>query len=116
MISDQVFFAVIIVTLLVLLLLAGVVITLFLSGRQKIKQQIILAETKLAFEKELRTVETEVSESIMKQFGQELHDNIGQLLTALHIQLENQKLDHPQIAESFRPAEIYISEINQQLR
>jgi len=75
-----------------------------------------MAETKLTFEKELRQVETEVRENMMSQFAEELHDNIGQLLTALHIQVENQKLDHPQLAESFKPVEIYIAEINQQLR
>jgi signal transduction histidine kinase len=113
---DQIFLAVICITLLVLLLVAGIVITFFISGRQRIRQEIELTETKLAFEKELRQVETEVSEKMMGQFAEELHDNIGQLLTALHIQIENQKLDHPQLTESFKPVEIYLSEINQQLR
>jgi signal transduction histidine kinase len=114
--DSDIVFAVVSGILLILLLIAGITIVFFTTGRQRIRQQIELAETKLAFERELRTVETEVTESIMSQFAQELHDNIGQLLTALHIQVENQKLDHPQIAESFKPAEIYISEINQQLR
>jgi two-component system NarL family sensor kinase len=114
--SYELVLALVSTTLLILLLITGIALAFFISGRQRIQQQVILAETKLAFEKELRTVETEVSESVMTQFAQELHDNIGQLLTALHIQVENQKLDHPTIAESFKPAEIYIAEINQQLR
>ena len=113
---NEVYFAIITTTLVVLLLLFGIVLTFFISSRQRLKQEMAFAQTKLAFERELRTVETEVTESILTQFAQELHDNIGQLLTALHIQVENQKLDHPQIAESFKPAEIYISEISQQLR
>jgi signal transduction histidine kinase len=114
--NDQIFLAIICITLLVLLLVAGIIITFFISGRQRIQQEIKLTETRLAFEKELRQVETEVSEKMMGQFAEELHDNIGQLLTALHIQVENQKLDHPQLTESFKPVEIYLSEINQQLR
>jgi signal transduction histidine kinase len=113
---DEMLVTFITVTLLILLLVSGIFLTLIISSRQRLQQQMLFAETKLAFEKELRTVETEVTENAMKRFAQELHDNIGQLLTALHIQVENQKLDHPQIAESFKPAEIYIAEISQHLR
>lgn len=103
-------------TLLVLLLLAGIILTFFISGRQRIKQEMKLTQAKLDFEKELRQVETEVSEHIMSQFAQELHDNIGQQLTALHIHIENQKLDDPESAERFKLVEVYLNEINQQLR
>ncbi len=108
--------AVIASTLLILLLIAVIVIVFFIAGKQRVKQQMELAETKISFERELRQVETEVSEHILGQFAQELHDNIGQLLTAMHIQIENQKLDHPQLVESFVPTEIYLGEVTQQLR
>lgn len=104
------------ITLLVLLLVAVVVIVFIISGRQRIEQQRTLAETRLSFEKELRQAETEVSEQLMGQFSQELHDNIGQLLTAAHIQLENQKIDHPDLSEGFKLIEVYLGEITQQLR
>jgi len=116
MMTSEVFLSLISITLLILLLIAVIVITFFITGRQRLQQRMLLAETKTNFEKELRLVETEVSESIMGQFAQELHDNIGQLLTALHIQVENQKIDFPELIESFKPTEIYITEINQQLR
>lgn len=108
--------AVVVTTVLVLLLVGGIMASFFFVARQRYRQGLQLAEQKLLFERELRTVETEVTESIMNQFARELHDNIGQLLTALHIQVENLKLDHPQMTESFKPSEIYITEINQQLR
>lgn len=114
--QEEILISVITTTALVLLLVGGLAVSFMFARRQSMKQQLVLSQTKLAFEQELRTVETEVSESVMAQFAQELHDNIGQLLTALHIQIENQKLDHPALADSFKPAEIYISEINQQLR
>ena len=114
--NSDIFLAVILTTLLVLLLIAGIIITFFISGRQRIKDEMKLAQAKLDFEKELRQVETEVSEHVMGQFAQELHDNIGQLLTAMHIHIENQKLDYPTLSESFKPVEIYLDEVNQQLR
>jgi hypothetical protein len=101
---------------MVLLLVAGILITFFVAGRQRIRQEIQMAENKLAFEKELRQVETEVSENMMSHFAAELHDNIGQLLTALYIQVENLKLDNPNFEDGFKPIEMNITEINQQLR
>jgi two-component system NarL family sensor kinase len=114
--SNEIVLAIIIVTLLISLLVGGIVIVFFISGRNRAKQQIQLAETKLNYERELRQVETEVSEQLLGQFAQELHDNIGQLLTAMHIQIENQKIDHPNLVEGFKPIEIYLDEVTQHLR
>lgn len=116
MISEDIFLAVVGTSLLVLFLIFSIVITFFISSRQRAKQQIQLTQTKLDFEKELRQVETEVSEHMMSQFAQELHDNIGQLLTAMHIQLENQRIDHPNLADGLKPIGIYLDEVTQQLR
>jgi two-component system, NarL family, sensor kinase len=116
LIDKDIVLAVVCTTLLVLLLVAGIIIVFFIAGKQRVQQQMQLAEARLSFEREIRKVETEVSESVMNRFARELHDNIGQLLTALHIQLENQKLDHPELAESFKTSEVYIAEITQQLR
>ncbi len=114
--NNDLYLAIIFITLLVSLLVAGIVITFFVAGRQRIRQEIQMAENKLAFEKELRQVETEVSENMMGHFAAELHDNIGQLITALYIQVENLKLDNPNLTAGFMPIEINITEINQQLR
>lgn len=103
-------------TLLILLLIAVLVIVLFINEKQRMKQEVELVQARLLFEQELRQVETEVGEQIMGQFAQELHDNIGQLLTATRIQVENQKLDHPALSESFKPTEIYLDQVTQQLR
>ena len=114
--NQDVALSVISITLLVLLLISTIIIVFFQAGKQRLKQQMDMAESKLNYEKELRKVETEVSEGMMQQFGQELHDNIGQLLTAVHIQLENVKIDYPQLKDSLKPGETYLSEATQQLR
>ncbi len=116
MIDKDIVLAIVCSTLFILLLIAIIVMVFFISGKQRIKQEMEMSEAKLSFERELRQVETEVSEHVMSQFAQELHDNIGQLLTAMHIQIENQKIDYPQLTEGFKPLEIYLGEVTQQLR
>jgi two-component system NarL family sensor kinase len=103
-------------TLIILVLIIALMINLIISGKRRGRQQMEITEAKLVFERELRQVETEVSEHVMSQFAQELHDNIGQLLTAMHIQIENQKLEHPSLSEGFKPVEIYLGEVTQHLR
>ncbi|MDI9338981.1 MAG: ATP-binding protein [Sediminibacterium sp.] len=114
--SDQIFFTIFTTTLIILLLVAAIIITLFLSARKQAKQEMQLAQAKLEFEKELRQVENEVSEHILGQMAQELHDNIGQELTALHLTVQNQKMDHPQQSDSFKTLEVHITHIDKQLR
>ncbi len=116
LLDNDIALGVITATLMILFLIAVIIIVIIMGSRKQIKQQIELSETKLAFEKELRQVEIEVSEQVMGQFAQELHDNIGQLLTAMHIQIENQKIDHPALLKEFTPLEIYLDEVRQQLR
>ncbi len=114
--NHEIALSIISVTLLMLLLVAGIVIVIFLSGRQKIKQQMELSEYKLNYEKELRQAEMEVKEQTLGQLARELHDNIGQLLTAVHINLENQKLDHPELKDGFTPMETYLTEVMQHIK
>jgi len=103
-------------TLLILLLIAGVTISFFIAGRQATKQQMELTNAKLSYEKELRKVETEVSEHLMQQFAHELHDNIGHALTCIRLELENKKLDDPTLVTLLAPIETHLEDASQQLR
>lgn len=103
-------------TLLILLLIAGIAITFFISGRQRMRQEQILVETKLAFEQELRQVEKEVSELITERFTSDLHDNIGQLLTVMHIEIEKGRLDFPERSDHYKLLGNQLSQVMQQLR
>lgn len=75
-----------------------------------------LAEAHLNYEKELRKVEAELTNQLMKQFAHELHDNIGHLLTCLRLELENRKLDDPDLVTSLKSADTYLDETAQQLK
>jgi two-component system, NarL family, sensor kinase len=103
-------------TLLILLLIAGLTISFFLANRQRIKQQMELAEARLTYERELRQVEMEVSEHMQELFAQELHDNIGHILTCMRLEIENRKLDDDSLTPILLPIEGYLSEASQQLR
>ncbi|PBQ33552.1 hypothetical protein CNR22_17810 [Sphingobacteriaceae bacterium] len=113
--SDILIF-VIYTTLIILILTVVLLLSFIISAKRRSRQKNEISNAKLKFERELRQVEAEVSEHIMSQFAQELHDNIGQLLTAMHIQIENQKLEHPDLVEGFKPIEIYLGEVTQHLR
>lgn len=114
--GEEIVLAIISVTLLVFLLIAGILIIFFVSGRRHARQQAELAEARLSFERELRQAEAEISEEVMSRFARELHDNVGQMLAAMHIHIENQKIDHPASTDSFQTLGTYLSEVTQQLR
>jgi two-component system NarL family sensor kinase len=102
-------------TLTIVFLVAGVAISFFITGRQRVKQQMELTEARLNYEKELRQVEVEVSENMTQQFARELHDNIGHILTCMRLTIENKKLDNPEMEASFAPVEVYLEQATGQL-
>ncbi|PQJ09280.1 hypothetical protein CJD36_018700 [Flavipsychrobacter stenotrophus] len=103
-------------TLLLLLLVAGIFISIYIAGRQKMEQEIKITQLELGYEKELRQVETEVSEHMMEHFAQELHDNIGHTLTCTRLAIENKKLDEPQLEDTFSAIENYLGEALNQVK
>ena len=88
-------FTVIVTSLLILLLVSAIVITIFVSNRRHGQQEMKIAQMQLDYEKELRTTEQEVQEQVLGNVGRELHDNIGQLLTVMNMQVEQQKITNP---------------------
>jgi signal transduction histidine kinase len=114
--STDIVLSVISITLLILLLVSATLIVIFRSGRQRIEQQMEVAQTKLNHEKELRQLETEVSEQVLSQLAREMHDNIGQMLHLVKLHMELQFLDRPELKESFKLTATYLSEADKQLR
>lgn len=113
---NDIILSIVAATLLILLLIAGIAITFFISSRQRMRQEQILIETKLAFEQELRQVEKEVSELVTEQFTSDLHDNIGQLLTVMHIEIEKGRLDFPERSDHYKLLGNQLNQVMQQLR
>jgi two-component system NarL family sensor kinase len=88
--------AIIVSTLMFLLLIAGVIITLFIANRRNERQELRMVHMQVNYEKELRKVQFEVQEQVLVNVGRELHDNIGQLLTVMNMQLEQHKYLNPE--------------------
>lgn len=116
MFTNDIALTVIVTTLLILLLIAGVVITIFLANRRHVAQQVTMTQMELNYEKELRAVEQEVQEQVLTNVARELHDNIGQLLTLMRIQMENEKLDDPALAKTLEPVDATLTDAILQLR
>lgn len=116
MLHNDVVLTVLVSTLLILLLVAGVIITMILANRRHVQQEVKMAQMQVEYEKELRTVENEVQEQVLTNVARELHDNIGQLLTLIRLQLEQEKLDNDEIAHKLAPADNTLSETIDQVR
>lgn len=116
MLSNDIAFTVVVTTLLILLLIAGVIITIFLANRRHVQQEVRIAQMQTNYEKELRAVENEVQEQTLNNISRELHDNIGQLLTLMRIQIEQEKLDRPELATVLSPIDTTLTDTTHQLR
>lgn len=116
MLGNDIVLTVVVTTLLILLLVAGVVITMVLANRRHVQQEVKMAQMQVEYEKELRNAEHEVQEQVLSNVARELHDNIGQLLTLIRIQLEQEKLDDDALVERLAPVDATISDTIDQVR
>ncbi len=107
--DNEVLIAIIIITLIILLLIAGIAIIIVVANRQRVKREV-------AFEKELRTVEQEVQEQMLTNVSQELHDNIGQMLTVMHLQLKKGQVLHPDISPLLQPVSDTLNDTIEQVK
>lgn len=114
--NNQILFGVVFITLVLLLLLSGIAITFFVTIRQRLEQQMKLKQAALDFQKELREAEAEVSEAVRAHVAREIHDNVGQMLTYLRLQLENKMLDNASAREELLPMQETVINIAQQVR
>jgi signal transduction histidine kinase len=116
MTGNDIVYTVILSTLVILLLIAGVAITIFMANKQRITQEVKMAEMQRDYEKEMRTVQDEVQEQVLTNISRELHDNIGQLMTFMHIQLEQKKLMNPEMQATLNPIHETLSKATQEVR
>jgi len=86
--------------LLALGLLLFVVIILFIYQKRQHAHERELLELKEEYDQELLRSQLEIQEKTLKTIGEELHDNIGQLLSVVKLSLSNLDIDasHPVFA------------------
>ena len=79
-------------SLLVVLMVLFILTVLFIYQRKQHRQEQAFQRMKTRFEKELLKSQLEIQESTFKIISQELHDNIGQMLTVVKMSLSFLKL------------------------
>lgn len=91
--ENFIFLTIITITFLVL----GIFIVSYILIFQKKKANYFLekAALKAQFEQEILNAENEIQDSTMKHISRELHDNVGQMLTLVKIQLNNLSEESP---------------------
>ncbi len=75
-----------------------------------------LYQKDLDFQKTLTTTIIETQEQVLTNISQDLHDDAGQQLTYLNFQLENLKLDAPELTPSLEPISKAVSELSESIR
>lgn len=90
------------------------VVKLYLSKIKTYTRQ--LYQKDLDFQKQLNQAIIESQEHALNNIAQDLHDDAGQQLTYINFQLENLKLDSPQLHEQLHPLSLSLGELSQSIR
>src|SRR5882724_8276486 len=85
--NSEIYFVTIIGIILGLLLVGFIVTTLFLYQQRQKRQEQELEKLKDIYEREALRSQLEIQESTLKTISQELHDNIGQVLSVVKLSL-----------------------------
>jgi two-component system NarL family sensor kinase len=85
--NPEIFVVIVIGIVLGLLLVGFIVATLFLYQRRQQRQEQEIITMKDKYEKEALRSQLEIQENTFKNIAQELHDNIGQMLSVVKLSL-----------------------------
>jgi signal transduction histidine kinase len=84
-------------TLIMLVLMIFIVSFFFIHAKRQQTHKLEKASLEAQFNEEILTAKNEVQENTMKHIARELHDNIGQLLSLVKIQLNTIDEENPGI-------------------
>lgn len=103
--NPELYFVIIVGIILGLLLVSFIAAMLVLYKRKQQKQEEEMARVKDIYEKEALHSQLEIQENTLKTISQELHDNIGQLLSVVKLSLstlpvEKEHQAYPLVAHS----------------
>ncbi len=91
--NPEIYFVTIIGIILGLLLVGFIVTILFLYQRRQKRQEQEMEKLKDIYEREALRSQLEIQESTLKTISQELHDNIGQMLSVVKLSLSILPID-----------------------
>ncbi len=84
-------------TLIMLILMIFIISFFFVHSRRQQAHKLEKAAMESSFNEEILTAKNEVQENTMKHIARELHDNVGQLLSLVKIQLNTIDDENPGI-------------------
>jgi signal transduction histidine kinase len=95
--NSEIYFVIVFAIILGLLLVGFIVTILFLYKKRQQQQEQELVRIKAQYEKETLRSQLEIQENTFKSIAQELHDNIGQMLSVTKLSLSVLPIekDHP---------------------
>ncbi|GLB51657.1 hypothetical protein NBRC110019_06960 [Neptunitalea chrysea] len=97
-----------------IVLFCALIIKLYI---QKVKTYTkVIYEKDLNFQKTLNDTIIETQEQTLNNISQDLHDDAGQQLTYINFQLENLKLDQPELSETLEPVSESLNQLSQSIR
>jgi len=84
---------------------------------QKIKNYTRLIYQKdIDFQKALNSTIIETQEQVLHNISQDLHDDAGQQLTYINFQIENLRLDSPELYQALEPLSLSVGNLSQSIR
>jgi len=81
-------------TIVLLLLLSAVISLLFIYQRRQIRNQLDLKKMKDEFDLEILRSRLEMREQTLQNISEEIHDNVGQVLSLANLNLSSVELDN----------------------
>jgi signal transduction histidine kinase len=82
-------------TVIIFVLFIFIISFFFIHQKRQQAHKLEKAALKAQFEQEILNAENEIQDSTMKHISRELHDNVGQMLTLVKIQLNNLSEESP---------------------
>lgn len=113
---NQVVIGIIIAFLFIGLILFFCVILIRLYFNKIKKYTEMLHEKDLNFQKAITQTVIETQEQVLNNISQDLHDDAGQQLTYINFQIENMKLDSPELEEILEPISQSLRNLSKSIR
>ena len=89
-------------------------IKLYINKVKTYTQQLFQKD--IDFQKSLNQTIIETQEQVLNNISQDLHDDAGQQLTYINFQIENLKLDSPQLNEQLMPLSQSVTNLSKSIR
>src|SRR5215216_148874 len=87
---------IIIITLFLLIVAIGIIMLVLVYQKKQLQYLREKEQLKVTFEKEILESKLEIQEQTLKNISQEIHDNIGQVLSLAKLHINTMSVDDPE--------------------